>query len=340
MSCRLAADYGTENRVFLCGNGTNRLYCSAAFDPTYFPADCVRTFGSGEELTGFGKLYGSLIVFRPHGIAEVQFSADSFVLRTINPHMGCDMPGSIQTLGNRLVWASKTDGVQMLVSTSREYERNVQNLSRNIDPLLLTETDANLSAATSFDWNGFYWLSVGNKIYLWDYARRPFRAADGAGKCAWYLFSGLNAAHFWAQDGVLHFMKRTDDRDCYFNSEALGDGTRAFRATFRTAVLDCGEAMLKKVLDSLRLTVFRGVAQRFTITIRCEQLDANSAFLLPEQVSCTANLTAQAKTLVRALHRRGVLSFSLEFVCTTTAGGMDLVDAEVLWRAGATLPRI
>lgn len=331
-ACRRCVNYGPESRVFLCGNGSNQLYCSAAFDPTYFPADSVTSFGPGEELTGFGQLYGSLIVFRPHGIAEVEFTSDSFVLRTINPVIGCDIPGSVRTIGNRLVWANSSEGVHMLVSTSREYERNVQNLSRNIDPLLLAESSASLAAASSFDFDGCYWLCVGSHVYVWDYENRPYTSTGGAFACAWYYFTGIPASFFWTDGGSLCFCDRISDYIYRFSSD-FTDLDLPFRASYRTGMIDAGCPMCAKNLKELRVTSHIASPQNYTATVRCDELDLNTALTIPQGLSCSADPDSFTHTFIRPLRRRSVLYFSLEFTCTSRIASMDIADAEITLQA-------
>ena len=335
-ACVCAADFGTQGRVFLCGNGTNRLYASAAFDPAYFPADCVQAFGPGEPLTGLGKLYGTLIVFRAHGMAEIG-DAD-FALRTVNPVLGCDMPGSICTVGNRLLWANTYAGVHMLVSTSRESERNVQNLSRNIDPLLLAESAADLTSAVSVDFGGRYWLCAGSHVYVWDYTQRPYTASAGAAGCAWYLFTGIQAAHFFVCSGSLHFIGRGSDALRRFERRG-DDAGQAFAAFWRTGMLDGGHPDRYKHLDRLRLTLLRDEASRFTVTVRCDEEEEARLTRLPETVACKASETGQTLTVGVPLRRRGLVRFSLEFACPETDAGLALADAAADCRLGARIVR-
>ncbi|MEA4823560.1 MAG: hypothetical protein VB111_05510 [Clostridiaceae bacterium] len=338
LSCVYAADYGPEGRVFLCGNGSNLVFGSASFDPTYFPADGVRAFGPGEALTGFGKLYGTLVVFRPHGIAEVEFTDATFELRTINPVIGCDIPGSIQTLGNRLVWGNTYAGIHMLVSTSREKERNVQNVSRNIDPLLLAESDADLEAAASIDFGGRYWLNVGSRVYLWDYTNRPYTQTGGAAKCAWYSFSGISASHFFSYDDSLYFIARENDAIRRFEDRG-DDAGAAFPAKYRTGALDGGYPDRFKHLDTVRLTVLRDTASQFTVSCRCDEMEQNLPVLCPEIVGVPASQTALTRTVSRPLRRRGIVTFSLEFAMPGTVAGMALSEVEIRYRTGLRIVR-
>ena len=337
-ACVCAADYGPEGRVFLCGNGTNKLYASAAFDPAYFPADCVQAFGPGEALTGLGKLYGTLIVFRAHAMAEVDLGGSGFRLLTVNPVLGCDMPGTICTLGNRLVWANSYAGMHMLVSTSRETERNVQNISRNIDPLLLSESAEALAKAVCVDYGGRCWLGVGTHVYVWDCTARPYTASGGAEKCAWYFFTGIAAEHWFVHGGSLYFVVRGSDALRRF--EARGDDAgQRFAAFWRTGMLDGGQPGRFKHLDRLRLTLLRDEPSHFSVTCRCDELEESCPQLPPVAVKAAASETGSTQTVGCILRRRGVVAFSLEFACLDTASGMAIADVEADCRRAARIIR-
>ena len=333
-SCIRAADFGTQGRVFLCGDGTNKLYASAPFDPAYFPADCVQAFGPGEPLTGMGKLYGTLIVFRAHGMAEIEDG--DFRLRTVNPVLGCDMPGTIRTVGNRLIWANSYAGVHMLIPTSRESERNVQNLSRNIDPLLLSESAAALTDASCADFGGRYWLCAGDHVYVWDYTEQPYSPSGGAESCAWYFFTGIRAAHFFVHGGMLYFLMRGSDALRRFEKRGDDAGT-AFAAFWRTGQLDGGYPERCKILDRLRLTLLRDEESRFTVTVLCDEEEENRPMRLPETVRCKASGTGRTATVCVPLRRRGLVRFAMEFACGDA--GMVIADAEADCRKAARIAR-
>ena len=336
-NCTCAADYGSEGRVFLCG-GSNRVYVSAPFDPACFPADCVQGWGPGEPLTGFGKLYGTLIVFRAHGMASVDLTGGGIRMQTVHPSVGCDMPGTICTVGNRLVWANSYAGVHMLVSTARETERNVQNISRNIDPLLLAENAADLAAAQAVEYGGRWWLRTGPDTWVWDCTGRPYTAAGGAEKCAWYRFTGIPAAHFFVRRGSLYF--NADGSDALRRFEARGDDLgEPFPAHWRSGALDGGLPERCKHLDRLQLTLLRDEPSRFTVTVRCDEREENETLLWPETVECAASETGQTAAAVIPVRRRGLTTFSLAFDCPDAEAGMAIADVRADCRKGPRIAR-
>ena len=112
-----------------------------------------------------------------------------FDSRVINAYMGCDIPGSIQLVDNRLTWAHTRFGVLVLQSTVIEDERNVNVISRNINggrraPGLLAEQ--NLRNAISVVFQGKYFLIVNNNAYVWDYLGTPYIGNKDPIEMQWY----------------------------------------------------------------------------------------------------------------------------------------------------------
>ncbi len=209
-ACRVTANFGGTGgtRLFLAGGDGATYYYSELLDPSYFPDNNYNTVGSGGGvITGMAEQYGVLIVFLEREIWQVSYSyggtADgrvSFPQRAVNRTIGCDAPGSIQLVQNSLVFLNSARGVHILLSTDIAEERNVQPLSRNInrgkDGTGLLDCEG-LKDAVSLDWEGRYWLCVGEKAFLWDYAASPYvlgNDPDAAAKrLSWFYFDGIAA---------------------------------------------------------------------------------------------------------------------------------------------------
>ena len=141
LNCKYYVSFGGENnsRLFVAGSGNAVYYYSEVFDATYFPENNYGTLGNGEyDITGFGEQYNVLVVFKDTEMYSISYYYDSehqarFDSRVINAHMGCDIPGSIKLVDNKLTWAHTRFGVLVLQSTVIEDERNVNVISRNIN---------------------------------------------------------------------------------------------------------------------------------------------------------------------------------------------------------------
>ena len=193
----IATWYGGEasgifggTRLFLAGNG-NTIIWSDLNNPLYFPQDCDMQVGSdSERITAFAKQNEQLIIFKEHSVWGSNYVFNSeitgedliaqtvenyeantayFPLIQLHPHIGCRVPQSIQLCRNRLVWADSNGKVYTLVSQSQYNERNVYELSDMIEKRLKQCSKEDLIKATSADFEGYYVLCVGNKLFLMDY---------------------------------------------------------------------------------------------------------------------------------------------------------------------------
>ena len=224
-NCKYYETFGGANnsRLFLAGSGLSKYFYSQAYDISYFPENNFATLGNTEEdITGFGRQYNVLIVFKPREVYSIysytQTSAttvieediglESFRSQLVNAKIGCDCPNSIQLVNNLLTWFNTNEGVCTLVSTNIQDERNVRPLSRNIDrtnnfgvkgildldedPLTIQSVDYNNKYFLVFPQNGF--------CYMWDYEISPYHYSSASGETptknlAWFLFD-----HFYVKE--------------------------------------------------------------------------------------------------------------------------------------------
>ena len=215
---------GAQNsRLFLAGNGKSKYYFSASYDITYFPEDNWATLGNTEEdISGFGKQYNVLIIFKPREIyslhsytetssttvIEENIGKENFKSQLVNARIGCDAPYSIQLVNNLLVWYNSNEGMCTLVSTNIQDERNVRIISRNIDRtnnmgvvgiLDIGETPTNIQSA---DFENKYFIVFPSKgiCFMWDYEITPYvytsRGETDPKKLSWFLFDKFYVKQF------------------------------------------------------------------------------------------------------------------------------------------------
>ena len=131
---------------------------------------------NSDAITAAAKMGSELIIFKTHSIFAVGYEFDGeevyHPVRECHSTIGCDMPGSVQLIDNRLVFASTRSGVYMLISTNNALENIVKPISANINRLLMMENG--LEDACSCDYARCYWLKAGTHIYLWDYETTPY----------------------------------------------------------------------------------------------------------------------------------------------------------------------
>lgn len=295
--CKYWAVYGGQNnsRLFVGGNGTATYYFSDVFNASYFPETNYAVVGNAEkDITGFGAQYNNLIVFKPSEIyaLDYQYGQDTtgeekamFFTTQVNVDIGCDVPGSIQFIDNRLTWCHTNYGVLTLCSTVIEDERNVRVVSRNInggyriDGLL---AEANLKDAASVQYEGKYIIfcntpasngtiatyeddgvtySVNDKgghAYMWDYTNAPYSTSErinvdtAAKQTAWFKWNNVFADTILVLNRKVYYSYGNSGNLLAFtdgfDDEVDGNGKKPIVSYYRTPMMDFGAYhMLKTV---------------------------------------------------------------------------------------------
>ncbi len=267
-ACRVAVPFGGEaagvyggTRVFVMGN--------ADYPRSYWHSDLGHHMGGGmryfpdtgeeyldqnnQPIAAAAKMGGELVIFKESSIFTVGYSFDGqdayYPVKECHSTIGCDMPGSVQLIDNRLVFAHSKKGVHMLVSTDNALENAVKPLSANIDALLLEEDS--LAQACSADYGRYYWLCAGGHAYLWDYEQTPYyNYADyerAQRRLSWYRFDNIKARVFCedgtdlcygSDSGIVRFIKNQNDFghafEAYYTSKAFDLGKPEELKTFLT----------------------------------------------------------------------------------------------------------
>ena len=229
----LAIAYGGDNntRVFFAG-GTNTYYYSGLLDPTFIPENQYNNVGTSEQVIyNFGVQYNVLVILTDKSLSSVTYTVNSdgsdprFPLALLNPVFGCNMPWTIQLIGNNLVWCHSEYGFCILNSTNTKDEKNVSALSNSINgtsqsPGLLNNTLADLQKATTYDYWGMLIVCVGSKVWAWDYTISPYvntgNDYEDALRLSWFPFSNINANCFFDNLGELYYGDRTTGKCAHF----------------------------------------------------------------------------------------------------------------------------
>ena len=227
LNCKFYDTFGGANnsRLFLAGGGNSKYWWSQAYDISYFPENNFATLGNTEDdITGFGRQYNVLIIFKPREIYSVysytetssttvieeNIGLESFRSQLVNARIGCDAPNSIQLINNLLTWFNSNEGVCTLVSTNIQDERNVRIISRNIERTNnfgikgILDYDENPLTIESADYNNRYFLVFPSSGYcfMWDYEISPYRYSTSGGETDprvldWFLFD-----HFYVKEFI------------------------------------------------------------------------------------------------------------------------------------------
>lgn len=356
LSCRYAMVHAGESRVMLGGNGSNLLYYSQPYQPTYFPAENRLTVGSDEPITGFGRQYDLLAVFKAHEIATLDSSYAAgtvkFTVNILSPVMGCDMPGTICNIDNRIVFANTGHGICLITSTGRENERNVVPVSRNINPKLLAEPQTDLAGASACCFEGRYWLSVGSHVYLWDNAARPLHGTaddDALRSLAWYFFDNIPAAAFLTYQNRLYYARRGTAGE---KTGAVVQFVRQFSdfgepiaAHWRSAALDFGRPNWYKRLERIWFVCRGKVPGNTAVRYLFDEKKSDVSLKEPVNIrvssfswrlfrwdSFTWDVPGYFRTFTRRPQRRRVLFFSMELENRDVSCDLSLADVVVQYR--------
>jgi hypothetical protein len=221
LNCLAAMPFGgtNDNRLFIGNNGTGYFYytgiTTAGVDATYFAYNNYNIVGlTDENITAFVKSFDVLTIHKESGeIYGETYSFDGtkgvFNTFPLASKGGCDCPNTIEVVNNNPVWLNSKMGVCVLAGTTVGSQRNVFQISRNIDPRLLVEP--NLDKATAIEYGGKYWLCVNDKVYLWDYFSSPYydtgNPEESAKRLSWWYFDSINSGA-WLVDDVLMYVNR------------------------------------------------------------------------------------------------------------------------------------
>ncbi|MBR4211091.1 MAG: hypothetical protein IKR84_01710 [Oscillibacter sp.] len=212
MNCPYAVAGGTGERLCIVAGRGDTVYWSGVTesgpDASYWPADARNVIGGA--VTGFGGQYDQILVFQSQRIGKLSLSGKtangydriSVTYSAVNDKIGCDLPQSIQLIGNNLTFANTSGGVYQVLSSSAARENNVRCLSEKVNGsdtrpgLLYDMRIAGSGPVCSLDDGKRYWLSVNGHVWLWDYS------VSSNSDPVWFYFTGLDARALSIRDGV------------------------------------------------------------------------------------------------------------------------------------------
>lgn len=353
--CTVAMPFGGESsgvdggaRVFLMGNKDyplcywrSDLGLHQSYGMRYFPDINEEWLDQNSEpITAAAKMGGEMIIFKTNSIFAISYAFDGmdvyYPVRECHSAVGCDMPGSVQLIDNRLVFANSTDGVHMLISTNNKLEETVKPLSANINDLLLAEEE--LADASSCDFERYYWLCVGDKVYLWDYEGTPYyNYADyekAQRRLAWYRFDGMSVNDFLA-DGQLYYAGSKGIVKFIKNKNDFG---QAFNAHFVSKAFDLGKPNMLKTFVEVYPSFRSDGNVKTTFTVANDKTDAYmkrdidiKSFSWDDfnWAAFTWNLIKFTKTLVMKLRMKMVSYIQIKVVGNHINRGFGLAGLRI-----------
>ena len=280
--CKYSIVYGSGNelRVFVCGNGTNHVYWSDSLNPEYFPENnYIGLGGDNIECTGFGKQYDLLIVFKTHSIYSISYVLSGqtvlFPSKLINNKIGCDMPYTIELIDNRLVWCNTYNGVNILTSTVLEDEKNIRQISSNINGSTSTsgifselKEDMVLASSVNYEALSQYWVCIKFNVYMWDYGTSPYLDSgnpdDDQRRLSWWFFNNITSNCFYQNNRDLYYGDRESGQLVHFTNK-LSDYGQAVIAKYRLSNINFGIINWLKTIKEITFELVGGVDSRVDI---------------------------------------------------------------------------
>ena len=186
------------NAFFWCGND------SVGMNEAYWPMSFYNLAGDSEDgITGFGKQYGTLVIFKEKSLGKSAYSVEdvddrdsiSLTYTAINAKIGCDLPWTIQLIENNLVFCNTEGGVHIVRDSTSALENNIECLSRNVNGtdqrsgLLADVREA--ETVTGFDDGNHYWVVANGHAYLWDYLLSAWKDPS------WFYFTNIYGVAFF-----------------------------------------------------------------------------------------------------------------------------------------------
>ncbi len=266
--CTAVCTYGGNSsdgtRVFFSGNKDypGHYFYSEFLSPLHIKKLSYDVLGDGnEEITAFAKQKGELIAFGKKGIYRLRYTfgedtGPDFIINEISTGIGCDMPGSIQLVDNRLVFASSRLGVYIIVSSEYTDELSIRRISANVNgvPMNGFLYEDGYEDCISVDFQRRYMLVFpSGNAYIWDYGNSPYVvSADPLAsekRLVWYLFDGMYESSLFEMYGRLY---GTEEREggigfAVFSDDADTDFGQSIMCMYRSRTFDAKDSFAKKV---------------------------------------------------------------------------------------------
>ncbi|MCK9460649.1 MAG: hypothetical protein M0R80_13505 [Proteobacteria bacterium] len=268
-----------DTRVFLTGGDASTVYYCEVANALYWPTPNWFMVGSDADFnTGFSVMYDQLVLLKQRSISRIEYVGSTtmdFASYPLNSTVGCDMPYTIQTIDNNIVFCNSYAGAFVMTATDTRTEKNVAPLSGNINggygrAGLLDETNANLLLATSVDWDGKYIICVGSNAYVWDYALTPFsytgKASEDEERLAWFVWDNINANCWLVDDGTCYYGDRDTGLVQELTPAIFSDNGVAINSYWKCKLLHFGLPEWEKHISDLYIRTREAGNVALTVT--------------------------------------------------------------------------
>jgi hypothetical protein len=343
---------GNGTRIFYGANGTWFYYWSDVNNPTYIPVSQYNFMGTPDEIiTGFGVQYNTLIVFKAKSTYGVTYSYDTTTAKAyfpelcINSAVGCDCPGTICLINDRLVFCNTYGGVYTLVYTNYvSLNLDLKPISRNINGNsrasgLLQEV--NLANSVAIEFNRGYWLTVNNHVYYWDYGLTPYQNAsdyEAAQKAlSWWFLKDLPISCYMYDGANLYFGDNVSGYIVHFE-ETFADNGVGIDASWKLADRNFGTPEMRKTVVEEWISARSDTASTIGITHYSDRDPNGSADSKPIVINPSFSWSTMRwstifwgvapaiQSFYRRCRRKNIKYYAIEFSNSTAGQDMNISD--------------
>lgn len=283
MDCCYATSAGSDQNLCIllagCDAQPNAVFWNSndeySMDYGYWPMTNYNLVGStSDPVTGFGKQYSDLLVFQQNGIGRLEYTVEdvggrhsiSFTYTPVNAKIGCDLPWTIQTIENNVVFCNTGRGVHIVTSSSSAFENNVVCISDKVngrlDSIYTPYENTGFLAylrfsaywglpVTSFDDDNRYWVccegpSGEGFCWVWDYS------ISDKNDPSWFPLTGICAAAFFRDsERRAHHLGSSGKVSRFVRT--YNDYGESFRRAYQFPVMDFGSYVRRKDITSMLL---------------------------------------------------------------------------------------
>ncbi len=243
-----------DSRLFIAGgeNRGNKVYYSSKTEHLYFCEDYSVSVGNKSyDLTALSMQSKYIIAFKAREIFRLSitctdeipiqkleldskglvFEKPKCTVTQINDSLGCDLPDTIVTCANRLVWFHSDGVVYTLYGSNLYTEGSIYELSSDISNLLTDIPKAHLTHAFAADLNGYYALGLHNRLFLMDVRVSGFRYLSNQNlkkenTLTWFLWKSPEETCFFSGflcGGKEYFVLSSDNGQVLYTAKLSGE---------------------------------------------------------------------------------------------------------------------
>lgn len=272
---------GGGTRLFFSGDANKKgsYYKSELQNPLNVPADSEEIVGDGcENVTAMIKMYGALIILCENSVYRMDYNLTQdgvyFTCKQISYGRGCDMPGSVQLVDNRVVFANSKEGLFIIDSTDEAGEHNIKPIGSNIlkgQEMGFLDIDlANRTNAQSLDFDRKYYLFAGDMAYIWDYDKSHYsdngNYAKSSGKLSWYIYDGLMNGTWFDMGTDICLLAVSHNAFYSFSLDEMVD----FTSKIRSGDMDFGEGNCCKFVEKISVFLTKDSESDAELTVFCD----------------------------------------------------------------------